>query len=258
MLCAGLIDLFSYTRHRLWKIMFFFYTCLVRLQWIRHKLSLSQMRKKADFLPAFSVPVLAVHNHLDKKYSFKWFWPTVLTTSRSWICQPQQKKCCKNKEIFFFTISYYQWKPGWWKTSAIYDNSSFGTCIILKKISKMCFMSCVKQEGIWTRQIMINKKTMHIVALEHHPFDTKSIFRFSLPFAFDPLSLRCPPSVLNPQTCMQRDWGGCQSHGAQPCSRVPKRAISVIAHSTVEQWYEWRAVVCPSCKCGAQRAAEML
>ncbi len=53
-------------------------------------------------------------------------------------------------------------------------------------------------------------------------------------------------------------WGGCQSHGAQPCSRVPKRAISVIAHSTVELWYEWSAAVCPSCKCGAQRAAEML
>lgn len=45
--------------------MFFFYTCLVQLQWIRHKFSLNQKKKKADFLPDFSVPVLVVHSHLD-------------------------------------------------------------------------------------------------------------------------------------------------------------------------------------------------
>ena len=74
---------------------------------------------------------------------------------------------------------------------------------------------------------------MDIVALKQHFFDTKSVFKFSLPSTFDLLSLQCPPFVLNPRTSMQRDEGGCQSHGVQPCSRVPKRAISVIAHSTV-------------------------
>lgn len=63
---------------------------------------------------------------------------------------------------------------------------------------------------------------MHIVALKHNFVDTKTFFRFSLPSTFDPLSLQCPPSVLNPRTCMQRDEGVASPMGRNLVQEYPR------------------------------------
>lgn len=63
---------------------------------------------------------------------------------------------------------------------------------------------------------------MHIVALKQHFFDTKSIFKFSLPCTFDPLSLQCPPSALNPRTSMQRDEGAASPMECNLVQECPK------------------------------------
>lgn len=60
----------------------------------------------------------------------------------------------------------------------------------------------------------------------------------SAPLHLIPLSLPGPPSVFKSTNLYAERWRGCLSCGALLWPGVPDRAISVMAHSAAERWYE--------------------